>query len=89
MNASRATAMMLRIFLAAGVVTLLIGLLMPESGDSDRILWFGVLLLILAPLTGVFVTAVALMSERDRFWTRIASVLICVILLVVAVSVYI
>lgn len=81
--------MMLRIFLAAGVVTLLIGLLMPESGDSDRILWFGVLLLILAPLTGVFVTAVALMSERDRFWTRIASVLICVILLVVAVSVYI
>ncbi|NLU45665.1 MAG: DUF1634 domain-containing protein [Euryarchaeota archaeon] len=89
MNASRATAMTLRIFLAAGVVTLLIGLLMPESGDSDRILWFGVLLLILAPLTGVFVTAVALMSERDRFWTRIASVLICVILLVVAVSVYI
>jgi uncharacterized membrane protein YiaA len=89
LNASRATAMTLRIFLAAGVVTLLIGLLMPESGDSDRILWFGVLLLILAPLTGVFVTAVALMSERDRFWTRIASVLICVILLVVAVSVYI
>ncbi len=72
--------------MVAGIAVMAVGLLL-SGGEADcDLLRIGVMLLILAPMVGIIVTAAALASERDWLWTRVAAVLICVIALVVAVS---
>lgn len=79
MNLEKATSLSLKVCIAIGITLTIIGLLISESEYGDRIIWVGLLVLIISPLIGVVVTYVHLIKEKDRFWVKVATVLICII----------
>ena len=75
------TAAALRYGIVAGIIVIAIGL-MVSSFDTvyeDRILWFGVLILLATPLFGIVVSLISLAAERDWKWVSVASVLLAII----------
>lgn len=79
MNISRITAMTLRITVAIGILLMAAGLLTDGSDISDTLIWTGMLVLICSPLCGIMVTYAGLVSEKNRFWIAVATVLLLVL----------
>jgi len=83
MNLYDSTASALRWGALIAVAITVLGLMADAAGfkyGNDAV-WIGALVLILSPLLGVFVSAIALIRERDMKWASIAAVLIAVTLL--------
>jgi len=75
------TAAALRYGIVAGIIVIAIGL-MVSSFDTvyeDRILWFGILILLATPLFGIVVSLISLAAEKDWKWVSVASVLLAII----------
>ncbi len=84
MNA--ATSLALRVCLFAGIILLAAGLLLSEQEYGNDILWIGILILILSPFLGILTTYSYLIAEKDWKWVKVATVLIALIIIFLAVS---
>ena len=84
-----ATADTLRYGILISMVIIMLGLAVSWFGYGERILWLGVLMLILTPLFGIIVSLVCLISENDRHWTKVTAALLSVIAAGIAVAMFI
>ncbi len=78
MDMNRSTSLMLRAGIYVGLAVSLVGLIMSMSDMGDRVLWLGMLILILSPFLGIVVTMVSLVIQKDWRWAAVAAVLICI-----------
>ncbi len=78
MDMNRSTSLMLRAGIYVGLAVSLIGLIMSMSDMGDRVLWLGMLILILSPFLGIVVTMVSLVIQKDWRWAAVAAALICI-----------
>ncbi len=60
------------------VFVVIIGLILYMADMGDRVLWAGLLMVIVSPLLGVVVTTVSLWMEKDLKWMYIALLLIAI-----------
>ncbi len=70
----------------AGIVLIAAGLVLSMAGFGDSVLWLGILVLIASPMAGVFVSMIALLSEKDRKWATVAMLLILLTVIGTAIS---
>lgn len=70
----------------AGIVLIAAGLVLSMTGFGDSVLWLGILVLIASPMAGVFVSMIALLSEKDRKWAAVAMLLILLTVIGTAIS---
>jgi uncharacterized membrane protein len=83
---NEATSLALRVCLFAGIIILALGLLLSDSDHGTDILWVGILIMVASPFVGVLTTYAYLISEKDWKWVKVASVLIAVVAVSLAVS---
>jgi len=86
LNTNNATSLALKVCLIIGVILMAAGLLLSESEYGDPIMWIGLLVLIASPFVGVFATYAGLIAEKDKNWIIVATILIAVILVGLAIS---
>lgn len=69
---NRSTGRTLRIGITIGIAVLALGLLVSLflQDFGEKILWFGIGIIIFVPFLSVIVSAVALYVERDMYWFR-------------------
>ena len=75
------TASALRYGIVTGIIIIAVGL-MTSSFDTeyeDRILWFGILIMLATPLFGIVVSMISLAAEKDWKWVSVAAVLLSII----------
>jgi len=84
-----ATADTLRYGILVSMIVIMLGLAVDWLGHGERILWLGVLMLILAPLFGIIVSLVCLISENDRHWTKVTVALLSVIAAGIVIAMFI
>ncbi len=87
MNPSKATAFIMRLFVAVGVAVMAVGLILFETEHGEDIVWLGMLILLCSPLLGVLTTLIALVSEKDWLWVKVAIVLTVIISAEVIISI--
>lgn len=87
MNPSKATAFTMRLFVAVGVAVMAIGLVLSGKEHGEDIIWLGMLILLCSPLLGILTTLIALVSEKDWLWAKVAIVLAVIISAEVAISI--
>ena len=75
------TAAALRYGIVVGIIVIAIGLMTSSFDTSleDRILWFGILIMLATPLFGIVVSMISLAMEKDWKWVSVASVLLSII----------
>jgi hypothetical protein len=76
---NESTSLALRICLFTGIVVLAVGLMFPGQDIGDRIIWNGLLILVLSPFAGILVAYVYLIAEKDWKWVKVATVLVVLI----------
>lgn len=86
MMLNKATALTLRAGVVLGMILMVVGLAVSAMDGGDSVLYFGVLVLIASPLTGVVVTLLCLLREKDRFWAMIAGILLMITIAGVLIS---
>ncbi len=86
MMLNKATALTLRAGVVLGMILMVVGLAVSAMDGGDSVLYFGVLVLIASPLTGVVVTLLCLLGEKDRFWAMIAGILLMITIAGVLIS---
>ena len=84
-----ATADTLRYGILVSMIVIMLGLAVDWLGHGERILWLGVLMLILAPLFGIIVSLVCLISENDRHWIKVTVALLSVIVAGIVVAMFV
>lgn len=88
MKMDKATSLALKCCLFTGVAVLVIGLVLSDTDYGGSVLWLGLLILIVSPFIGVLVTYYCLISEKDWIWAKIATVLVLIILVFLAISIW-
>ena len=75
------TAAALRYGIVTGIIVIAIGLMVSsfDTEYEDRILWFGILIMLATPLFGIVVSMISLAMEKDWKWVGVASVLLSII----------
>jgi len=75
------TAAALRYGIVAGIIVIAIGLMVSsfDTEYEDRILWFGILIMLATPLFGIVVSMISLAAEKDWKWVSVAAVLLSII----------
>lgn len=86
MSLNDETSNVLRIGTSIGLVIMAAGLLLSSFDFSDTVLALGILILIFTPVAGIAVSTKCLIQEKDRFWCRIAFLLIIIIIAGMLVS---
>ncbi|MCQ2079108.1 MAG: hypothetical protein MJZ38_03505 [archaeon] len=81
MSLNAETARILKGTTTLGLVIMAIGLLTRSFDFSDTILAVGTVILIFAPVLGIAVSTKCLIQEGDRYWTRIAFILVAIIII--------
>ncbi|MCQ2069959.1 MAG: DUF1634 domain-containing protein [archaeon] len=87
MSLNDETSWILRAGTTVGLVLLTIGLLTSTLDIGNTILYAGTLVLICTPMAGVLVSTKCLLVEKDRFWSKIALLLILVVAAGLAITV--
>lgn len=72
------TSRTLKYSVFAGILLIAIGLILNATGNGDRVLWTGLLVLIISPFLGVIVSTMTLVKEKDRYWVIVALTLIAI-----------
>ena len=80
------TALAMKVSLIIGIIITAIGLVLSETDIGNRIMWAGLLILIISPLIGVLATYVSLMNEKDWFWVKVTTILIMAITIGLIIS---
>lgn len=78
MNTEHNTSVTLKYSVFVSVFVVIIGLILYMADMGDRVLWAGLLMVIVSPLLGVVVTTVSLWMEKDLKWMYIALLLIAI-----------
>ena len=78
MNTERNTSMTLKYSVIIGMAIVIIGAIVYMMDMGDKVLWTGLLFVIISPLLGVAVTIVSLWFEKDYKWMYVALVLIAI-----------
>ena len=78
MNTEHNTSVTLKYSVFVSVFVVIIGLILYMADMGDRVLWAGLLMVIVSPLLGVVVTTVSLWMEKDLKWMYIALLLIVI-----------
>lgn len=76
MSLNRATSKALWWGAAVGILVIALGLALESVGMGERVLWTGILILIISPMLGVAVSMVSLIKEKDSKWAGVALLLI-------------
>ena len=80
------TSLAMKVSLIIGIIITAIGLVLSETDIGNRIMWAGLLILIISPLIGVLATYVSLMNEKDWFWVKVTTILIMAITIGLIIS---
>jgi len=88
MRMNDATSLALRCCLFSGIIILVIGLVLSGTDYGNDILWLGLLILIISPFVGILVTYSYLISEKDWIWVKVATVLVLIIVVFLAASIW-
>ncbi|MDR0309762.1 MAG: DUF1634 domain-containing protein [Candidatus Methanoplasma sp.] len=83
---NEATSFALRCCIFAGIALVATGLILSGSSYGEGVMWTGLLILILSPFAGVLVTYSHLIAEKDWKWAKVATILVAIILIFLAVS---
>ena len=86
MSLNEETSSVLKYGTLLGLSIMIVGLLLSSFDFSDKILAVGVLVLIFTPFAGVLTSTKCLIQEKDRFWVRIALILVTVLIIGMIVS---
>ena len=86
MSLNEETSSVLKYGTLLGLSIMIVGLLLSSFDFSDKILAVGVLVLIFTPFAGVLTSTKCLVQEKDRFWVRIALLLLTVLIIGMIVS---
>ena len=78
MNTEHNTSLTLKYSVFVSVFVVIVGLILYMADMGDRVLWAGLLMVIVSPLLGVVVTTVSLWMEKDLKWMYIALLLIAI-----------
>ena len=78
MNTEHNTSVTLKYSVFVSMFVVIIGLILYMADMGDRVLWAGLLMVIVSPLLGVVVTTVSLWMEKDLKWMYIALLLIAI-----------
>ena len=78
MNTEHNTSLTLKYSVFVSVFIVIVGLILYMADMGDRVLWAGLLMVIISPLLGVVVTTISLWMERDLKWMYIALLLIAI-----------
>ena len=78
MNTEHNTSVTLKYSVFVSVFVVIVGLILYMADMGDRVLWAGLLMVIVSPLLGVVVTTVSLWMEKDLKWMYIALLLIAI-----------
>lgn len=78
MNTEHNTSLTLKYSVFVSVFVVIVGLILYMLDMGDRVLWAGLLMVIVSPLLGVVVTTVSLWMEKDLKWMYIALLLIAI-----------
>ena len=75
------TASALRYGIVTGIIIIAVGLMVSsfDTEYEDRILWFGILIMLATPLFGIVVSMISLAAEKDWKWVSVAAVLLSII----------
>ena len=82
------TSLTLKYSIYVGVLIMVAGLIINAICDDDRILWTGLLILIVSPLMGVVVSTVTLIQEKDRYWVTVALILVAISVINILMTVF-
>ena len=90
MNLNRSTAAVLRYGVIVSIIIIAFSLIldMVEYEHYEDVMWLGILALILTPLFGIIVSLISLMTEKDWKWVSVTLVLIAVVVVGMAISVF-
>ena len=78
MTLEHTTAVTLKVGVILGLTLITVGLCIMYMGHGDRMLYAGVLLLVLSPFLGSIASLACLISQRDLYWATVAIVLVSV-----------
>ena len=78
MNTEHNTSLTLKYSVFVSVFIVIVGLILYMADMGDRVLWAGLLMVIVSPLLGVVVTTISLWMEKDLKWMYIALLLITI-----------
>ena len=78
MNTEHNTSLTLKYSVFVSVFIVIVGLILYMADMGDRVLWAGLLMVIVSPLLGVVVTTISLWMEKDLKWMYIALLLIAI-----------
>jgi uncharacterized membrane protein len=85
-NINNVTSLALKCCLFIGLVLAAAGLVLSEYEYGDTIMWTGLLVVIASPFVGILATYAGLISVKDKKWVIIATILIIVIVIGLAIS---
>lgn len=88
MNMKDSTSLVLRSCLIIGIILIAVGLVFSENDHGGRIMWIGLLILIISPFLGILTTYAHLIKDKDRKWAMVATVLIAVIVVGLLISIF-
>ena len=90
MNLYKSTAAVLRYGVIISILIIAVGIVsdLVQYEYYERIMWAGILALILTPLLGIIVSLAALVSEKDWKWVYVTLVLIAVVSVGMVISVF-
>jgi uncharacterized membrane protein len=78
MNTEHNTSLTLKYSVFVSVFIVIVGLILYMADMGDKVLWAGLLMVIVSPLLGVIVTTISLWMEKDLKWMYIALLLIAI-----------
>lgn len=78
MNTEHNTSLTLKYSVFVSVFVVIVGLILYMADMGDRVLWAGLLMVIISPLIGVAVTTISLWMEKDMKWMYVALLLIAI-----------
>ncbi len=87
MSIFKSTAYVLRLFVTAGILLMIIGLIFSKQRYGEELVWISILVLVCAPLAGIITTTSSFVSEKDWFWVKISLLLIAILTIGIIVSI--
>ena len=78
MNTEHNTSLTLKYSVFVSVFIVIVGLILYMADMGDKVLWAGLLMVIVSPLLGVVVTTISLWMEKDLKWMYVALLLIAI-----------
>ena len=78
MNTEHNTSLTLKYSVFVSVFIVIVGLILYMADMGDKVLWAGLLMVIVSPLLGVIVTTISLWMEKDLKWMYVALLLIAI-----------